>query len=157
MSESNESARFNTPDMENGRVAPNGHGAKPVNTPVSGGALAGYPSLVDEEGLSLVELLGMLRQEWRLIAAVFLLVVLAVAAYTFTREPVYQASSVVLVDTNGRRSSGGPRSKTFSPSEGPTGPSTTRSRFCGSRSRWRSAWGHGFSRKIPQAPRWSGA
>ena len=107
MSESNESARFNTPDMENGRVAPNGHGAKPVNTPVSGGALAGYPSLVDEEGLSLVELLGMLRQEWRLIAAVFLLVVLAVAAYTFTREPVYQASSVVLVDTNGRRSSGG--------------------------------------------------
>src|SRR5690606_4313123 len=66
-----------------------------------------YPDAGDAEEPSLAGLLAILAQEWMLILILFASTVAAVALYTFTREPVYQTSSVVLVDTNTRRSGGG--------------------------------------------------
>jgi tyrosine-protein kinase Etk/Wzc len=68
------------------------------------------PGSGNEEEISLADLFAILRRDWRLIAAVFVVVLALVAAYTFTREPVYEASSVVLVDTQSQTSVLGPSS-----------------------------------------------
>ena len=56
-----------------------------------------YPSR-DPDEIDLRALFLTLRREWLLITLVFVLVVAAVAVYTYTRDPVYQATSIVMVD-----------------------------------------------------------
>lgn len=82
------------------RFGPDARPANGERRPPTAPALPG-PEADDE--ISLADLLAVLRREWKLILAALLVVFAAVAAYTFTRVPVYEASSVVLVDTGNKQ------------------------------------------------------
>jgi capsular exopolysaccharide synthesis family protein len=72
------------------------HGARPPSHAEPVGLPGGAPA---NDEIDLRTLVRVLREEWVLIAGVFAAIVLLAALYTFTREPVYETDSVVLVDT----------------------------------------------------------